>query len=378
MTEQTVSRSEADSQQAADGSNPLPGQAHKLHSADGLRVGAEGRPGCPRRGLPAVLSPEPDAPWLVNRRITARTGALKVGVLDVRLHRGLGVFKSRLGGGIRGKVHGLSRAAVRRLTWALRNTARLQEAGCDWVALTYPAEYPRDGRIVKRHLFAFAEWLRRRGACAAWALEYQSRGAPHFHVLVNRGPTREGQTEWRGTLAKRWYEIVGSGDEKHLRAGTSSSVVKHPERIGSYLASYLRKAGQKEVPQDVTLPGRMWGLIGCRPDVVEVDVAPEDKNRLVRLARRAVRSASSAKRAAERDLRTDVSMAKRVFRVCRTGSERRILAALRNCCGARYRPRDKGFTVTVYGGAAVVREALKRVCEIGGRNDVQPGTLLPA
>jgi hypothetical protein len=65
----------------------------------------------------------------------------------------------------------------------------------------------------------FGKWLRRysKGRCGAiWKLELQDRGAPHFHLLIfglRYLPA--------ALLARRWYEIVGSGDVNHLSAGTS-------------------------------------------------------------------------------------------------------------------------------------------------------------
>ena len=165
---------------------------------------------------------------------------------------------------IRGKVNGLSPRAGRRLRWAIENTPDLTEPGAAFVCLTYPAVFPQDGRQVKRDLGTFGKRCRRSGVFFAWVLEYQTRGAPHFHLLA-RFPKDWDIAQVREWVALNWFEVVGSGDEKHLRAGTSAEWVNNSECAGWYISHYLGKEYQKAVPDGVTLPGRMWGMIGIKP-----------------------------------------------------------------------------------------------------------------
>ncbi len=113
--------------------------------------------------------------------------------------------------GKRGKINAFSDNSCKRLKFQLRNTVHLFDG---MVALTYPADFPYDGKIVKRDLDVMRKRVARRGMAALWVLEFQGRGAPHMHVLV-KGKVNK---QW---LSRAWYEIVGSGDEKHLRAGTT-------------------------------------------------------------------------------------------------------------------------------------------------------------
>jgi hypothetical protein len=163
---------------------------------------------------------------------------------------------------LRGKVNGLSPRAGRRLRWAIENTPELTAPGALFICLTYPSVWPKNGRQVKRDLNTFGKRCRRAGAIFAWALEYQTRGAPHFHLLA-RFPISGELVQVREWVASNWFEVVGSGDEKHLRAGTSVELVKNAECAGWYISNYLGKEYQKTVPEGVTLPGRMWGMIGC-------------------------------------------------------------------------------------------------------------------
>ena len=193
---------------------------------------------------------------------------------------------------LRGKVNGLSARAGRRLRWAIENTPELIAPGASFVCLTYPEDFPKDGRQVKRDLAAFGKRCRREGISFAWALEYQTRGAPHFHLLA-RFPEAWDIVRIRGWVALSWFEVVGSGDEKHLRAGTSAEIVYNAECAGWYISHYLGKEYQKIPPEGVTLPGRMWGMIGCRPTKPEVLRFPEGSKVSVDLVRLIRRWASS-------------------------------------------------------------------------------------
>lgn len=189
---------------------------------------------------------------------------------------------------LRGKVNGMSHRSSRRLRWSIDNTPELTAAGALFICLTYPEVWPRDGRQVKRHLGAFGKRCKRNGAFFAWVLEYQTRGAPHFHLLA-RFPQGWDIVRVRQWIALNWFEVVGSGDEKHLRAGTSAEYVNNSECAGWYISHYLGKEYQKAPPEGVTLPGRMWGMIGIKtpnPTVLRFTEGNRDGIGLVKNIRR--------------------------------------------------------------------------------------------
>jgi len=142
------------------------------------------------------------------------------------------------------------------------------------VTLTYPEGYPTDGRIVKEHLRRFLQELKREYdrhvlACddkgkhsSFWFLEFQQRGAPHFHIFTTWAPKPRHSGDW---VAKRWYEIVNSEDIRHLQAGTRTEVLK-TGRAGtiSYASKYAAKMEQKECPEGYENVGRWWGITGRR------------------------------------------------------------------------------------------------------------------
>lgn len=127
------------------------------------------------------------------------------------------------------------------------------------VTLTYPCGFPSDGKTVKGHLRSFVERCRRYLGDDApkeglfWFLEFQSRGAPHFHIFTTFNVPRE-------TVARWWYEIVQSDDDRHLRAGTRiERLSAGRDGAVAYANKYAAKSEQKEVPPEYVNVGRFWG-----------------------------------------------------------------------------------------------------------------------
>lgn len=180
----------------------------------------------------------------------------------------------RLEGAVRGEIEYLSKKSRRRLALIAGNS---DVAMRSFVTATYPAAFPCDGKIVKKHLHALLAALRRKdpGLSYLWFLEFQRRGAPHFHaflstplpeplsVMVRKSGRvrKECQVNWefQKWLSNRWFEIVGSGDEKHRRAGAAWEVVEKPDGAARYVAKESYKTIQKNVPAAFSNVGRFWG-----------------------------------------------------------------------------------------------------------------------
>jgi len=152
-------------------------------------------------------------------------------------------------GGVRGKINGFSRSSALKLNFLIRN---FMSGWKTLLTLTYPADFPLDGKICKGHLRAFLEFLRRAKTRYVWVLEFQRRGAPHYHLLLSS------DLDWE-IIAQRWYAIVGSEDPKHLRAGTRIERLRTPEKAAWYMSNYVTKQEQKDVPPDFQNVGRFWG-----------------------------------------------------------------------------------------------------------------------
>jgi len=149
----------------------------------------------------------------------------------------------------RAKIINFSKRSLKRLKHLIRNSANIWKS---IITLTYPSNFSLDGRLVKSHLNAFLQYLRRRNIKYLWVLEFQQRGAAHFHILLS-------SYIHKNDLSKEWYNIVNSNDENHLKAGTQIQSIKSEKHLFSYLYSYLNKLHQKVVPVNFASVGRFWG-----------------------------------------------------------------------------------------------------------------------
>jgi hypothetical protein len=173
-----------------------------------------------------------------------------------------------------------SRSVIREFSVgsAIRMRRYLRECRADYrymVTLTYPCGFESDGIISKNHLRRFMQEIQRnfkrdhssisRAVDTApqrlslfWFLEFQERGAPHYHILS----THRLDKDW---VSKRWYEIVDSEDIRHLHAGTRCEKLCSG-RAGTvkYATKYASKQEQKVIPVGYENAGRFWGVYGDR------------------------------------------------------------------------------------------------------------------
>lgn len=160
----------------------------------------------------------------------------------------------------RGDVVHFSYKARQRLAFVAANTP---VRFLTMITLTYPSEYSNDGLAVKRHFREFLQFCRRDLGTPfyLWFLEFQRRGAPHLHLLLDWPLPRSRQAVQavRFRVASTWYRIVGSGDEKHLAAGTRTERLRSSEGGARYAVKYACKMRQKVVPVQYQNVGRFWG-----------------------------------------------------------------------------------------------------------------------
>lgn len=155
---------------------------------------------------------------------------------------------------VRSRISGFSRSSQQRLrvlTNSLPDTLPLPL----FITLTYPNEWPAKAAKWKKDLNVVLQLLGDNfdKPVIIWKLEPQERGAPHFHLAV--------YTEmWMGPkwLARKWYRIVGSGDRRHLRAGTGVERARTRRGSLSYIAKYIGKAFT--APPGWEHVGRYWGV----------------------------------------------------------------------------------------------------------------------
>lgn len=186
-------------------------------------------------------------------------------------------------GQTRGKISDFSYKSRQRL---MRKIAMIdaREAGLPvFLTLTYPEDFSKDWESWKRDIHTFSKAVRRRWSevWGVWKMEFQKRGAPHFHLMLWGLPRiygtehmRDKKLCWRvlpgisrpsdldvfNWINETWFRIVGSGDAKHLQAGINLEPVQSWKGVSSYVSKYLGKIqGGEFVPCEHT--GRFWGVV---------------------------------------------------------------------------------------------------------------------
>lgn len=151
------------------------------------------------------------------------------------------------------------------------------------LTLTYPFSFPVDGSESKEHLRKFIQELKRANSrdgvvredrwSLFWFMEFQERGAFHYHIFINRRYDKK-------FVAELWYRIVGSEDERHLRAGTRIETIRSGRHgTVSYASKYAAKHEQKEIPDFLKNTGRFWGISGDRLAVAAATIVSRETMR---------------------------------------------------------------------------------------------------
>lgn len=173
----------------------------------------------------------------------------------------------------------------------------LDESLLAFITLTYPSDWKvvvPTAAAAKRHLHTLRKRFERnfgRKFFALWKMEFQRRGAPHFHILapVPNGP------EFREWLSAAWVEVVNHPDpierKKHLLAGTGVDKAKGvtadtAQRISFYFSKHSSagkgpKEYQNTPPEEWVTTGsvgRFWGYWGL--DVASSTVQMSDTHAL--------------------------------------------------------------------------------------------------
>lgn len=182
--------------------------------------------------------------------------------------------------GRRQKVTHLSARSLSRLAiLALSTPVKFKSL----ITLTYGANFVSDGGKVKYHLNYLLTKLKRSYGPFEylWFLEFQRRGAPHFHILVTLpAPKVSDRLKFAGMWADivepaNWpYMAIAFEKGKTVYVGerkTNGAVVlvhSHPKAWQAikrqdgarrYVTKYALKLQQKTVPRAYRNVGRFWG-----------------------------------------------------------------------------------------------------------------------
>lgn len=135
-----------------------------------------------------------------------------------------------------------------------------------FVTLTYPDEFPIEFEQFKRDLHNFFRSFFRRFPDAGfiWKLEFQKRGAAHYHMLLWGVEVETA----RAVIPSIWFKVAGNGDKRHLlwhegKLRNTSHCVSVPrswQGVKSYVSKYMAKVDER-----TERSGRFWGVRGNVP-----------------------------------------------------------------------------------------------------------------
>jgi len=200
-------------------------------------------------------------------------------------------WQNRAAGQGRGVVQHFSRRSRSRL---LRVGARLKKDVFGVMATFTYRENMVDHAEAKQHLKLLTQWLQYhyKNTALLWRLEYQERGAIHFHILCLN-------INWvdAGAVTAYWQKLTGDDSYPDLKR------LRSRRRVMAYISKYIAKMEQSEqasgmsdgfinVPYLQNFVGRFWGIVNrkCLPlaelEVMFVRGSFQLLNNLRRYARR--------------------------------------------------------------------------------------------
>lgn len=153
------------------------------------------------------------------------------------------------------------------------------------ITLTYPVIYPRSGKVIKAAMNNFTQMMRDQNYGAyLWFLEFQARGAPHFHILSTQNAISPAMRirvveTWVSRMVKEdWFfvacvnraaeqdmcewklmsNIIAKSYWFTLRPETWE-LMRSKEGARRYATKYAAKEFQKTPPKGFEGVGRFWG-----------------------------------------------------------------------------------------------------------------------
>ena len=163
----------------------------------------------------------------------------------------------------------------KRLIFTLMNTPVNFQT---YLILTYPDVFPLDGDIIKAHLQAFLERLRRKFKQFEylWRMEFQERGAIHYNFLLDVEFTEE-LTQW---AEEAWIDIITKWrpDTVNTKYVFEFRKIDNIEGINWYLSK--RESNQPAI--EFRNLGRFWGCSrGVKPKGKFAEATEEEFRQLL-------------------------------------------------------------------------------------------------
>jgi hypothetical protein len=146
-----------------------------------------------------------------------------------------------------------------------------------FVTLTYHHAYKREVRECASDLNCFLQNIRNRYPSVGyiWRLEFQKRGAPHFHIIFF--PSKQWSVSTANKfipfVSKTWHRVADPGSKMHRFYGCLVISMNDYRHAFAYMSKYVAKEAESE---DRSYAGRRWGAsrkLDCVP-VADLSLTP--------------------------------------------------------------------------------------------------------
>lgn len=166
------------------------------------------------------------------------------------------------------RIHGFSSASRKRLMDGLASWNNLSVRAF-FITLTYHEEWGISFEAWKRDLDVLIKRMKREFPTigGVWKLEFQRRGAPHFHLIVcaEEFKTREMLEEW---ITDNWADIAHKSSEYGGKYATNVKRIISHRHAMHYAAKYMSKETPWAVNEETgeilgeIATGRCWAFFG--------------------------------------------------------------------------------------------------------------------
>lgn len=183
----------------------------------------------------------------------------------------------------RGIIRGMSPKSRKRMIEGIAQWLNFDEGRSYFITITYHEEWGVDFKAWKRDIEVFCKRMKRKleGIGGLWKLEFQKRGAPHYHILISGA--NEVLSEMIKWVTENWADIAHQNSEHKGKYATNVRRVYSLRHAQHYCAKYMTK----DVPLyvnpnedgvlDLIPTGRIWAFFGKvdRSPALEFLTSPE-------------------------------------------------------------------------------------------------------
>lgn len=182
----------------------------------------------------------------------------------------------------RGRIFTFTKRSRFRLFRILSKIDSIDERNCMFFTLTYHYGFKKSPEKFQLDLHNFLTRVRLfdPGCQYIWRLEFQKRGAPHFHFIFfpNNIYSYSDHKKYIKNLSKIWHSISDPDSKAHSKYGFKLDMINNYSKACAYLSKYIAKVndsfvchvGFKHYGNSHNLPCHCFSDINCSVEVARV------------------------------------------------------------------------------------------------------------